>query len=62
MTTTLIIIVIIAMLWLAWPRTPKVKMQPQPSLVNLLAVREAIRQQDERLVHSLANAPTDRRA
>lgn len=44
MTTTLTIIVILAMLWLAWPRTPKVKIKPRPSQENLLACCDAIRQ------------------
>jgi len=50
MTTTLTIIVIIAMLWLTWPRTPKVKIRPSPSPENLRAIREALMQLEQRPV------------
>lgn len=44
MTTTLTIIVILAMLWLAWPRNPKVDVddEPRPALPLLLTRQQII--------------------
>lgn len=42
MNTTLTIIVIIAMLWLAWPRTEKVDEEPRPALPLLLTIQQMI--------------------